>query len=171
MKLSEFDFSELAHYIDCLEASGGAEERQEHADIINRVVQTLPAPLQASALMMEASRYAAWGGTFEHVRREFASLAAAHAGWSAAKVLQAEQRADAAEHGKRGGRPPSEGGDEWLAEFDELRAKNPTLTATAIYQRIAARLCEPRHWRTVARGINRARNARQSRKGGTPHAE
>jgi hypothetical protein len=95
----------------------------------------------------------------------------AHAGWSAAKVLQAEQRADAAEHGKRGGRPPSEGGDEWLAEFDELRAKNPTLTATAIYQRIAARLCEPRHWRTIARGINRARNARQSRKGGTPHAE
>jgi hypothetical protein len=163
MKLADFDFSELEHYVDCLESSGDAAERERYAEIIGEIVDNLPVPKLAAPLVLEVGRFAAWGGTFEHVRREFATLAASHAGWSAAQVLQADQREAAAEHGRRGGRPANVHGAEWLRLFDELQQKNRHLSPTDICKRIAASWVDQwgdgRHWRTIARGVERARNA------------
>jgi hypothetical protein len=162
MKLSEFDFSELGHYIDSLEVSRDADERARYAGIVGEIVAALPRPSLGAALVLAASRHAAWGGPFDCVRREFALLAQVHAGWSAAQVLRAEQRAESAQHGRRGGRPRSGHDAEWLRLYDEMRAKNPRLSTTEACARIAARWAdesgERRHWRTVARVVARARN-------------
>lgn len=162
-RLSEFDFSELGHYVDCLATAKDAEERASHAGIIGNLCSTLPAPAMAAALVLEVERYAAWGGVFDRVRDEFSRLAVEHAGWSAAQAVELDRRDDAKAHGRKGGRPKTPEQDkEWLRLLDEKKQKNPNLSDTNICKRIASEWIGedgfPRSWRTIFDGVRRAQN-------------
>lgn len=162
-RLSEFDFSELEYYVDCLLASRDVAERERYAEIIADVCETLPAPTMAAALVAECARFAAWGISNGGARDELARLAVAYAGSSAAQVIEGEikeqQRATGRMHGLRGGRPRSESGADWLKMFNDIKGKNSTLSDTAVFQRIACRWAdadrEGRDWKTIRDAVRR----------------
>lgn len=160
-RLSTFDFTELEHYITCLEQSGNAAERERYKDIVAGMVNTLPTRTlkMAGALVLHCSRYAAWGGSFEGVRTSFTDLVVWNAGALAAQQVQLESREDSAEHGRRGGRPPTGNEAEWLRLFEERKAKNRNISDTEVCKRIAEIWTDEEHrrrsWRAILNGVRR----------------
>lgn len=161
-RLSRFDFTELALYVERLAESGDADERERYADIVAEIVETLPPaslPL-AQALVLECARCAAWGGDFEPVRDALARLVELNSGAAAAQQLQAEAREDAAEHGRRGGRPATGFDREWLVLFNARKARNPSVSDSETCRAIAANWTDAegnsRRWRAIFDGVRRA---------------
>ena len=163
-RLSVFDFTELQHYIDCLEQSGNADERERYKSIVAEIVNTLPPRTlkMASTLVLYCGRYAAWGGSFDMVRASFTELVVWNAGALAAQQLQAEAREDSAEHGRRGGRPPTGNDADWLRLFEERKKKDRELSDTEICKRISTNWTDEeyrsRSWRAILNGVRRAQN-------------
>lgn len=162
--LAAFDFSELQHYVDRLEESGPEDERERYRDAISMLVNELPdatATGPGAALVLAASRFAAWGGPFERVKDALTALLVSNSGYSAAKKLGAEQKLKDAANGAKGGRKPTGYDAEWIGEYTKTKLRLPSNSDTQIFKRIAAEWLAddgaPRSWTTIRDGVARAK--------------
>lgn len=160
-QLSETDFSEVQHYLDCLQRSATEAERQRYADIILELLDALPPPLNSQSLILEVARFAAWGGLFDSVAVEFTTLLTLCSGYAAAHTLRIEQRQASAEAGRKGGRPPNTESDAaYLAAYDKKKLRNPHLSKRAAAEQLAVEDDDGRKARTIEEAISRAQKLR-----------
>jgi len=178
-KLSQTDFSEIEHYIDCLESANAACEKgaglqtrmlREHlANVLRELVGPLEPITIAGDFILCVSRVGAWGGNeaaMSRVRQAFSSLCIFNAGHLASEQFTADGRAASVEHGKLGGRPSlAARGKEWFATFERSKAKAKiNETPQEVYEQIAANWNEKGHrkpvtWKTVRKEIGKHRNS------------
>ncbi len=153
MSLAAFDFSELLHYVEGLVDARSPEDRADWLRALGRVVPTLPNPPRGAALIRTAAAFAHGEAGAAEVLREYAALATAGAGWSAAQVIDREQRQVAAAHGRKGGRPSKADRDRRITDrHAELLPRRRSLSARELYEDIGAEF--GLSWTTVRDIVN-----------------
>lgn len=153
MTLADFDFSELLHYVEGLVDARSPEDRADWLRALGRIVPTLPNPPRGAALIRTAAAFTQGEASAAEVLREYAELAAAGAGWSAAQAIDREQRRVAADHGRKGGRPSKVDLHRRIIErHAELLQRRRSLSARELYEDIGAEF--GRHWTTVRDIVN-----------------
>lgn len=157
------DFDELGHGLSVLAeavATGDERLRDSVCDLIENDINGF-AGTAADDMRQALFQVRAFGDGLEKLNEAFHDLSMQCAGQATARAVQKASKQRSAAYGKKGGRPRSDWGDDWLRLFNQRKAERPTHSAAQVCEWIAARWEDengrPRSARTIRDGINRAR--------------
>ncbi len=163
--LPEMDFSEIAHGVEILaQHLADPDRRRLVGEVLMNDVEGMTG--DAAEDFRRAVYGCMWfGDSIAPVRAALSELAIHSAGAATATLVDRQKRLEAAAHGRKGGRPPSEYDDDWLRMFDDKRSRNPALSKSELCRRIATGWRDEngnsRSARTIEAGITRAQKVRR----------
>ena len=159
--VTEIDFSDLSDGIDALaEYHADPDQRSNICERILTVIEALASDTTTDQFRRAVLACMWFGDPVGPVRDAFSELAISCAGWSGAQAQIKNDKAVAAQHGRKGGRPKNaDKAAKWAQESDGRKSRWGDLTAREIYEDIASD--HGVKWTTVRDQISKHRNRKK----------